>query len=97
MAFAEDRIPACRCTAHPMHEDRRRYMVVVREERDYVVWCCRRCTEISHVSTIQVQILAYGKARARYANRMRQQIYDARLDLIRQRAAGLRTQKGLTE
>lgn len=68
MTFTEDKVPACRCTAHPSHESKRRWMKVVKEEPDYVVWCCQRCTEISKVPTIQVQFTLRGKAAADYAN-----------------------------
>lgn len=66
MAFTEDKVPACRCSAHPAHADKRRWMKVVREEADYVVWCCQRCTEISRVPTIQVQFTPRGRAKAQY-------------------------------
>jgi hypothetical protein len=42
-------------------------MEVMREEQDYIVYCCRRCTEIAHVPTVQVRVLPRGRARARYA------------------------------
>lgn len=67
MSFREDIVPECRSTAHPPHTDRRRWMKVVREEPDYVVWCCQRCTEITKVYAIQVQILPRGKARGLHA------------------------------
>jgi len=68
MAFTEDTVPACRCSAHPAHEDKRKYMKVVKEDADHVVWACMRCTEISKVPTIQVRVLARGKAKADYEN-----------------------------
>lgn len=67
MAFREDIVPECRSTAHPAHTDRRRWMTVVRQERDYVSWCCQRCTEITGVYAIQVQILEYGRKRGLHA------------------------------
>lgn len=66
MAFREDIVPECRSTAHPAHTDRRRWMKMVREEADFVVWCCQRCTEIAGVPAIQVRMLPRGQARARY-------------------------------
>ena len=42
-------------------------MKVVREEPDFVVWCCQRCTEIAGVAAIQVRVLPRGRARGRYA------------------------------
>ena len=92
--FREDIVPACRCTEHPLHEDRRKYMFVVSEGQEFVVWACQRCTEISHVPTIQVQALARGKARARYQlRRQRQQaLSDPRLAAMRRAASQLRTE-----
>ena len=93
--FAEDRIPACRCTAHPLHEDRRKYMFVVREEPEYVVWGCQRCSEISHVPTVQVRVLPRGKERARYTlgvGKARFPVNDPRLAAMRRAAAQLRTE-----
>jgi len=66
MSWREDTVPACRCSAHPLHTDKRRWMVPIREERDFVVWECRRCTEIAHVPTIQVRVLPRGRDQARY-------------------------------
>jgi len=66
--FSEDKVPACRCTAHPPHEDKKKYMYVAKEESDYVVWCCKRCTEISKVPTIQVSYLPKGVAKAAFHN-----------------------------
>lgn len=66
MAFSEDKIPACRCTAHPSGEDKRKWMKVVKTTDDHVVWCCTRCTEIAKVPTIQVFVLPKGKEKAQY-------------------------------
>jgi len=41
-------------------------MVAVEETKDHVVFCCRRCTEITHVAVIQVRTLKYGKEKAAY-------------------------------
>jgi hypothetical protein len=64
--FTEDRIPECRSSAHPLHTNKRQWMVVIREDREFVVWCCRRCSEITHSYAIQVQVLPPGQERARY-------------------------------
>lgn len=65
--FKEDVVPACRCTAHPLHEDKRKWMKVVKITESHVVWCCQRCTEIAKVPTIQVRVLPRGKDMARMA------------------------------
>lgn len=67
MAFREDTVPECRSSAHPAHTDRRRWMYVVKQDADFVVWCCQRCTEITGVYAIQVQILPRGRERGRRA------------------------------
>jgi len=64
--MTNDDIPACACSAHPRGDDRKRYMVAVEEDSEKVVWCCRRCTEITHVAVIQVRTLPRGVARARH-------------------------------
>jgi hypothetical protein len=64
--MTSDDIPACACSAHPPEDDRKKYMLAVEEDAEKIVWCCRRCTEITHVAVIQVRTLPRGVARARY-------------------------------
>lgn len=64
--FSEDKVPECRCSAHPAHEDKRKYMKPYQDGDERVVWVCWRCTEISKVPTIQVQLLPKGKAKAQF-------------------------------
>lgn len=72
-------IPACVCSAHPPGDDRKKFMVAVEEDSDKVVWCCRRCTEITHVAVIQVRTLPRGIARARYVTDEQRRHMDPRL------------------
>jgi len=74
-----DDIPSCVCTAHPKGDDLKKYMVVVEETPEHVVWCCQRCTEISHVSTIQVRTLKRGREKAAHAVAERRRTMDPRL------------------
>jgi hypothetical protein len=67
--FSEDLIPPCRSTAHPAHQDRRKYMFVAKEDAEHVVWCCRRCTEIVGSPAIQVRVLPRGRERAHQLRR----------------------------
>lgn len=64
--MTSDSIPSCVCTAHPAGDDRKKYMVVAEETRDHVVFCCRRCSEITGTAVIQVRTLKHGKDAARY-------------------------------
>jgi hypothetical protein len=66
--WREDVVPPCRSSAHPLHTDRRQWMEVIKEDAEYVVWCCRRCSEITGNAAIQVRVLPRGQARAAYAN-----------------------------
>lgn len=65
--MTSDDIPACACTAHPKGDDRKQYMVAVEEDSEKVVWCCRRCTEITHTAVIQVRTLKRGREKAQHA------------------------------
>jgi hypothetical protein len=58
-------IPACVCTAHPAGDDRRKYMKAVEESASHVVWCCVRCTEITHTAVIQVRTFGPMREMAR--------------------------------
>jgi hypothetical protein len=77
--MTSDKIPECACTAHPRGEDKRKYMVAVEETQFHVVWCCKRCTEITHTAVIQVRTLAKGKARAQHAIAEQRRQMDPRL------------------
>lgn len=61
-----DDIPACVCDAHPAGDDKRKYMVVAEENAERVVFCCRRCTEITGTPVIQVRTTPRGRERASY-------------------------------
>ncbi len=90
-----DDIPACVCTAHPRGDDLRKYMVAVEETRERVVWCCRRCTEITGTAVIQVRTLAYARDRARYAVAQQRRTMDPRLlrMLAARKRGGIRVRK----
>jgi|SRR5271170_1664967 len=85
-------IPSCACTAHPKEDDRKKYMVVVEETKDQVVWCCRRCTEICHTAVIQVRSLKRSVEKAKYAISEERRNLDPRLIamLNKRRRGGLR-------
>jgi hypothetical protein len=72
-------IPACACTAHPSGDDRKKYMVAVEETQDQVVWCCRRCTEITHTAVIQVRTLKRAREKARHEIAEQRRTMDPRL------------------
>lgn len=57
--------PACVCSLHPPHEDRRKYMFVA-ECSDVVVFCCRRCSEIARDAVIQVRTLKHARDKAKW-------------------------------
>jgi hypothetical protein len=82
-------IPACACTAHPHGEDKRKYMHAVEETPNYVVWCCRRCTEITHTAVIQVRTLKRGREQAQHAIAQQRRQMDPRLvRMLEQRKRG---------
>jgi hypothetical protein len=59
-----DQMPACVCTAHPHGDDRKKYMIVAEETPDMVVFCCKRCSEITKTAVIQVRTMGNTRARA---------------------------------
>lgn len=65
--MSSDSVPSCACTAHPSSDDKKKYMVVVECTDDHVVFCCRRCTEITHTAVIQVRSLKRARQKAQYA------------------------------
>lgn len=77
--MTQDQMPACQCSAHPSGDDRKRYMAVVEETRDHVVFCCRRCSEITHTAVIQVRTLKYARERARHTVSEQRRDLDPRL------------------
>jgi hypothetical protein len=85
----EDDIPQCACTAHPAGDDRRKYMVAVEEDATKVVWCCRRCTEITHTAVIQVRTLRRGREMAQHRIAEQRRNLDPRLvELLNRRVRG---------
>jgi len=72
-------IPACACDAHPKGDDKRKYMVAVEEDAEKVVWCCRRCTEITHTAVIQVRTLRQGREKAQHQIAEQRRNMDPRL------------------
>lgn len=77
--MTSEEVPACACTAHPAGDDKKKYMVAVEETQDQVVWCCRRCTEITHTAVIQVRTLPRGKEVARHSIAEQRRQMDPRL------------------
>jgi hypothetical protein len=74
-----DETPACVCTAHPVGEDRRKWMVIAECTSEFVVFCCRRCSEITKVAVIQVQTFGNLRKKAVYEARMQRQRMDPEL------------------
>jgi hypothetical protein len=93
--MTEDDIPSCACTAHPKGDDLKKYMVAVEETQEQVVWCCRRCTEITHTAVIQVRTLKKGRERAQHAIAEQRRNLDPRLIqmLNRRKRGGLSVQE----
>jgi hypothetical protein len=58
--------PPCACSIHPGGEDRRKYMFVAECSQDYVVFCCKRCSEIAREAVIQVRALKHARDKAQY-------------------------------
>ncbi len=84
-----DDMPACVSTAHPSGDDRKKYMVVAEETPDMVVFCCRRCTEITHTAVIQVRTLGATRDRARYLSQQeRRQMSPNLLRMLQARKRG---------
>lgn len=82
-------VPSCACTAHPKGDDKKKFMVAVEETQEHVVWCCRRCTEITRTAVIQVRTLPKGKARAKYqVDEKRRNIDPRLLELLHKRTKG---------
>jgi hypothetical protein len=74
-----DDIPECACSAHPSGDDKKKYMVVAEETNTMIVWCCRRCTEITHTAVIQVRTLRRGREMAQHAIAEQRRAMDPRL------------------
>jgi hypothetical protein len=74
-----DEMPACRCTAHPAGDDRKKYMVIAECTSDFVVFCCKRCSEITKVAVIQVQTFGNLKKKAQYEAMQKRQRMDPEL------------------
>ena len=97
--MTESDIPACACTAHPKGDDLKKYMVAVEETSEQVVWCCRRCTEITHTAVIQVRTLKRGKDKARHAISEQRKNLDPRLIqmLNRRKRGGLKVREEVND
>jgi hypothetical protein len=63
---SDDRIPSCVCTAHPKGEDRLKYMFVAECTNEFVTFCCKRCSEITHTAVVQVRTLKYAREKGAY-------------------------------
>jgi hypothetical protein len=77
--MSDDTIPECRCTAHPAGTDKKRWMIVAECTSDVVVFCCKRCSEITHTAVIQVRTLGNTRDRARYKAAEERRQMDPRL------------------
>jgi hypothetical protein len=88
-AAMSDSIPACVCSIHPKGEDRSKYMFVAECTSQFVVFCCRRCSEISHEAVIQVRTLRSARDKARYEVAQQRRQMDPRLlRMLEQRKRG---------
>jgi len=94
--MTEDDIPSCACTAHPKGDDKKRYMVAVEEDAEKVVWCCRRCTEITGTAVIQVRTLKRGRLKAQHQIAEQRKGLDPKLIemLNRRKRGGMRVREG---
>lgn len=91
-----DEVPSCACTAHPAGDDKKKYMLAVEEDAEKVVWCCRRCTEITHTAVIQVRTLKRGREKAQYAIAEQRRNLDPGLIamLNRRKRGGMKVREG---
>jgi hypothetical protein len=72
-------LPDCACTAHPPGTDKKRWMIVAEETSDMVVFCCKRCSEITKTAVIQVRTLGNTRNRAVYEEAERRKRMDPKL------------------
>ena len=72
-------IPACVCTAHPSGEDRSKHMYVAECTSEFVTFCCKRCTEITHTAVVQVRTLKNAREKAQYEVQQRRKTMDPKL------------------
>lgn len=84
-----NKIPECRCTAHPHGEDRTRWMFVAECTPEFVVFCCKRCSEIMRSAVIQVRTLGNTRERAKWlAQQQREKLPPEVLKMLKQRKRG---------
>jgi hypothetical protein len=72
-------IPPCACAGHPRGEDRTKYMFVAECTNQFVVFCCKRCSEIIHEAVIQVVMLKHARDKAKYEIEQQRRQMDPRL------------------
>lgn len=58
--------PPCACSIHPSGEDKRKYMYVAECTQEFVVFCCKRCSEMARTAVIQVRTLKSTRDKAKY-------------------------------
>ena len=85
-------MPPCACTAHDL-ADRRSHMFVAEETAEFVVFCCRRCTEITRTPVIQVRTLDRAKRRARHERAVAHPQEPAIKRMVAARLAAMRGQR----
>ena len=84
-----DEMPSCACNAHPAGEDKKKYMYVAECTRDFVVLCCKRCTEITRTPVIQVRTFGQLREKAVWEARQQRQRMDPELlRMIHERRRG---------
>ena len=85
MGTDDNKIPACVCTAHPPGEDRRKWMIVAECTSEFVTFCCKRCSEITHTAVVQVRTIGRGREKARYEIEQQRRQMDPRLRAMLER------------
>ena len=64
-------------------------MFIAECDSDKVVFCCKRCSEITHTAVIQVRTLARARDKARYEVAQQRRQMDPRLvKMLEQRKRG---------
>ena len=83
-----DQMPACVCDAHPAGDDRKKYMYVAEERPEFVVFACKRCTEITRTPVIQVRSLSNRDMAQHQVKHQRKQMDPKLLRMIHERKRG---------
>ncbi len=83
-----DQMPPCVCTAHPPGTDRRKWMKVAEERKEFVVFTCTRCTEITRTAVIQVRSLSNQDAARHAVGEQRKRMDPRLLRMIQERKRG---------